>query len=156
MNRDEASGTREAFRTLVMDGAEFDRSAAVLPGTGQVRDVVSRTPGAIGYISIGFVESDYATTSVKSVAIDGVDATEGNVESGAYPSRATSTSSPTVTRRARPTATSPTSCPTTWTRSSATRATSPLTSPLLPKRGSEPMSEEMERSVGQLEPQAGL
>ena len=85
VNRDEASGTREAFRTLVMDGVEFDRSAAVLPGTGQVRDVVSRTPGAIGYISIGFVESDYATTSVKSVAIDGVDATEDNVESGAYP-----------------------------------------------------------------------
>lgn len=85
VNRDEASGTREAFRTLVMDGTEFDRSAAVLPGTGQVRDVVSRTPGAIGYISIGFVDSDYATTTVKSLTIDGVEANEDNVESGAYP-----------------------------------------------------------------------
>ena len=63
----------------------FDRSAAVLPGTGQVRDVVSRTPGAIGYISIGFVDSDYATTTVRALPIDGVDATEENVESGAYP-----------------------------------------------------------------------
>ena len=85
VNRDEASGTREAFRTIVMGDASFDRSAAVLPGTGQVRDVVSRTPGAIGYISIGFVESDYATTSVRSLPIDGVEATEENVESGAYP-----------------------------------------------------------------------
>lgn len=85
VNRDEASGTREAFRSIVMGDTEFDRSAAVLPGTGQVRDVVSRTPGAIGYISIGFVESDYASTTVKSLDIDGVEATEDNVESGAYP-----------------------------------------------------------------------
>lgn len=85
VNRDEASGTREAFRTIVMGDASFDRSAAVLPGTGQVRDVVSRTPGAIGYISIGFVDSDYATTSVRALAIDGVEATEDNVETGAYP-----------------------------------------------------------------------
>lgn len=68
-----------------MGDTSFDRSAAVLPGTGQVRDVVSRTPGAIGYISIGFVESANATTQVRSVPIDGVDATEANVESGAYP-----------------------------------------------------------------------
>lgn len=85
VNRDEASGTREAFRTIVMGDASFDRSAAVLPGTGQVRDVVSRTPGAIGYISIGFVNSDYAATSVRALPIDGVQATEDNVESGAYP-----------------------------------------------------------------------
>lgn len=85
VNRDEASGTREAFRSIVMGDIPFDRRAAVLPGTGQVRDVVSRTPGAIGYISIGFVESDYASTKVKSIAIDGVDATESNVEDGSYP-----------------------------------------------------------------------
>ncbi len=85
VNRDEASGTREAFRSIVMGNTEFDRSAAVLPGTGQVRDVVSRTPGAIGYISIGFVDSAYASTSVRSLPIDGVEATEDNVENGSYP-----------------------------------------------------------------------
>jgi phosphate transport system substrate-binding protein len=85
VNRDEASGTREAFRTIVMGDTSFDRSAAVLPGTGQVRDVVSRTPGAIGYISIGFVESSNATTSVKSLSVGGVEATEANVENGTYP-----------------------------------------------------------------------
>lgn len=85
VNRDEASGTREAFRSIVMDGTPFDRSAAVLPGTGQVRDVVSRTPGAIGYISIGFVDSAYASTHVRALPIDGVEASEETVESGAYP-----------------------------------------------------------------------
>ena len=34
INRDEASGTREAFRTIVMDGTPFDRRSAVLSGTG--------------------------------------------------------------------------------------------------------------------------
>lgn len=85
VNRDEASGTREAFRSIVMRGAEFDRSAAVLPGTGQVRDVVSRSAGAIGYISIGFVKSDYATTTVKTLTVNGVEATEDNVSNGKYP-----------------------------------------------------------------------
>ena len=85
VNRDEASGTREAFRTIVMGSAGFDRSAAVLPGTGQVRDVVSRTPGAIGYISIGFVVSDTASTTVRALSVDGVEASEETVESGAYP-----------------------------------------------------------------------
>ena len=85
VNRDEASGTREAFRTIVMGDVAFDRSAAVLPGTGQVRDVVSRTPGAIGYISIGFVESEHASTSVRAVPVDGVEATEESVEDGSYP-----------------------------------------------------------------------
>lgn len=85
VNRDEASGTREAFRSIVMRGQDFDRSAAVLPGTGQVRDVVSRTPGAIGYISIGFVDSDHASTAVRTLAVDGVDATVANVEDGTYP-----------------------------------------------------------------------
>ena len=85
VNRDEASGTREAFRSIVMGDVAFDRTAAVLPGTGQVRDVVSRTPGAIGYISIGFVESEHASTTVRAVPVDGVDATEQTVEDGSYP-----------------------------------------------------------------------
>ena len=75
INRDEASGTREAFRTIVMDGTPFDRRSAVLSGTGQVRDVVSRSRGAIGYISLGFVDSLNAKTS----------ASEKTVASGGYP-----------------------------------------------------------------------
>lgn len=80
VNRDEASGTREAFDKIVMGGASFDRTAAVLPGTGQVRSVVSNAAGAIGYISLGFVNDE-----VKVVAIDGVVPTTESVVSGDYP-----------------------------------------------------------------------
>ncbi len=85
INRDEASGTREAFRTIVMDGTPFDRRSAVLSGTGQVRDVVSRSRGAIGYISLGFGESLNAKTSVKAVSVNHVEASEKTVASGGYP-----------------------------------------------------------------------
>jgi phosphate transport system substrate-binding protein len=86
VNRDEASGTREAFKKIVMgEDAHFDRSAVVLPGTGQVRDVVARSAGAIGYISVGFVEPRFTSTNVKSVAIDGVPPSEETVASKEYP-----------------------------------------------------------------------
>lgn len=85
VNRDEASGTREAFKSIVMDGVPFDRRAAVLSGTGQVRDVVSRSRGAIGYISMGFVESEHAQTSVRALSINDVAPSEGSIASGMYP-----------------------------------------------------------------------
>lgn len=80
VNRDEASGTREAFHKIVMGDVPFDRTAAVLPGTGQVRSVVSNARGAVGYISLGFVNDE-----VKVVAIDGVVPTAQTVVSGEYP-----------------------------------------------------------------------
>ena len=80
VNRDEASGTREAFSKFVLGTADFDPSAAVLPGTGQVRSVVAQASGAIGYISLGFVDP-----SVKALAIDGIPANETTVGNGTYP-----------------------------------------------------------------------
>ena len=80
VNRDEASGTREAFSKIIMDDARFDRGAVVLPGTGQVRSVIADIEGAVGYISLGFVTDD-----VKAVAIDGVEASEESVVAGTYP-----------------------------------------------------------------------
>lgn len=85
VNRDEASGTREAFKKIVMKDAKFDPNAAVLPGTGQVRDVVARAPGAIGYISVGFVAPRFTDVKVKALAVDGVRPTEDNIASSKYP-----------------------------------------------------------------------
>jgi phosphate transport system substrate-binding protein len=80
VNRDEASGTREAFWKIVLGERPFDRTAAVLPGTGQVRFVVAQSRGAIGYISVGFVDR-----TVKAVAVDGVMPTEADIMSKRYP-----------------------------------------------------------------------
>ena len=80
VNRDEASGTREAFKKIVMGDEQFDIGAVILPGTGQVRAVVTDAPGAVGYISLGFVNDD-----VKAVIIDGVVPSEEAVVEGTYP-----------------------------------------------------------------------
>lgn len=80
VNRDEASGTREAFSKIVLDAKPFDPTAAVLPGTGQVRFVVAQAKGAIGYISVGFVDK-----TVKALAVDGVKPTEENITNKSYP-----------------------------------------------------------------------
>lgn len=80
VDRDEGSGTREAFWKKIMDEEEFDREAVVLPGTGQVRAAVAGTPGAIGYISFGYV-----TTAVKALDLDGVRPSVKTIKSGAYP-----------------------------------------------------------------------
>jgi phosphate transport system substrate-binding protein len=85
VNRDEASGTREAFKKIVMRDVPFDPAAAVLPGTGQVRDVVARAPGAIGYISLGFVEPRFTNVQVKALTIDGVLPSEKTVADRTYP-----------------------------------------------------------------------
>ena len=80
VNRDEASGTREAFSKLVLAGKDFDPTAAVLPGTGQVRSVVAQAKSAVGYISLGFVDP-----TVKALSIDGIVPDENTVADGSYP-----------------------------------------------------------------------
>jgi phosphate transport system substrate-binding protein len=80
VNRDEASGTREAFKKIVMGDESFDIGAVILPGTGQVRAVVTDAPSAIGYISLGFVNDD-----VKAITIDGVVPSEKAVVDETYP-----------------------------------------------------------------------
>ncbi len=80
VNRDEASGTREAFSKIVLKGGDFDPTAAVLPGTGQVRSVVAQSKSAIGYISLGFVDK-----TVKALVVDGIQPTEQTVADGTYP-----------------------------------------------------------------------
>ncbi|MDR3685695.1 MAG: phosphate ABC transporter substrate-binding protein [Coriobacteriia bacterium] len=85
VNRDDGSGTRDAFQKLVMKDAKFDPAATVLPGTGQVRDVVARAPGAIGYISLGFVKPRFSSVSVKALAVDGIVPSEKSVADKTYP-----------------------------------------------------------------------
>ena len=79
VNRDEASGTREAFSKLLMKDTEFTKRAVVQPGSGQVRAIVEGTPGAIGYLSLGYV-----TDSVKAVSLDGVKPSLESLKSGEY------------------------------------------------------------------------
>lgn len=79
VGREAGSGTRDGFEEIVdiKDQAVYKSE---LNETGQVKNLVSTTPGAIGYISL-----DYADDSVKLIKVNGVDATAANIQAGSYP-----------------------------------------------------------------------
>jgi phosphate transport system substrate-binding protein len=79
VNRDEASGTREAFSKLLMGDEDFLKKAIIQPGSGQVRSVVGGTPAAIGYLSRGYVNRE-----VKVVGLDGVRPSIATIKKGSY------------------------------------------------------------------------
>jgi phosphate transport system substrate-binding protein len=80
IGRDSASGTREFFWKYVMHGEEFVSSQLEKNSNGAIKVTVSLTPGAIGYVSLGYVDA-----SVKSLKVDGIEPTVENVLNRKYP-----------------------------------------------------------------------
>ncbi|ADQ42044.1 phosphate binding protein [Caldicellulosiruptor acetigenus I77R1B] len=80
VTREEGSGTRGAFEEIVMGkSAKITDSAIVQPSTGAVKTTVSQDENAIGYISIGVLDS-----TIKGVKVEGIEPTEKNVKLGKY------------------------------------------------------------------------
>lgn len=84
VSREDGSGTRSAFVELmeVVDADKKDAttaSAEINNSTNGVMMSVSGNPDAIGYISLGSLND-----TVKTVKVDGVEATAENVKNGAY------------------------------------------------------------------------
>lgn len=79
VTREEGSGTRDAFASLVMNKKDIVKTAIVQNSTGAVRTTVAGDKYAIGYISLANVDQ-----SIKALQIDGVEATEANVKAGTY------------------------------------------------------------------------
>ncbi len=79
INREEGSGTREAFEHLVMGKTEVSPAAMVQDSNGSVREIVAGDPNAIGYISAGLVDN-----RVKALTIDGVAPTAANIKNHTY------------------------------------------------------------------------
>jgi len=69
--REEGSGTRGAFQELVMGKSRITKKAIVQDSNGTVREIISRDPNAIGFISLGLVNE-----SVKALALNGIKPTE--------------------------------------------------------------------------------
>lgn len=80
INRESGSGTRNCFEAMVMGKVQITDKAIVEPSNGAVKDQVSTTPSAIGFLSLGYLD---ATT--KALAIDGVACTIANCKSNQYP-----------------------------------------------------------------------
>jgi len=79
ITREEGSGTRESFVHLVMDKERISRRALTQESNGAVKELVRNDPAAIGYMSLGLVDS-----SLRSVRVDDVEATSEQVISGNY------------------------------------------------------------------------
>ncbi len=86
INRDEASGTYASFKEIVLDPAktEFSKNAIVAKENGEVAAKVASTPGAIGYVGLGFV-GEITKAGGKSLLIDGIEASSKTVLAGTYP-----------------------------------------------------------------------
>jgi phosphate transport system substrate-binding protein len=79
ITREEGSGTRSAFESLVMAKIEINPRSIVQDSNGTVRMLVGDDANAIGYISLGLVN-----TKVKALKLDGVKASHDNVINGTY------------------------------------------------------------------------
>lgn len=77
--REEGSGTRSAFESLVMGDEAITPRAIVQDSNGTVRQLVSSDPYSIGFISLGLVDH-----TVKAIQLNGVEATIANVMNGTY------------------------------------------------------------------------
>jgi len=79
ISRDTSSGTYETFESLVMKKAAMAAGVEYVNANPQAQSRVRTTPGAIGYVGLGFLEG------VKALSIDGVTPTRSTVASGTYP-----------------------------------------------------------------------
>ena len=80
VSRDSASGTFEAFSEMVLDKKKVRPDAIMQASNQGIASIIARTPGAIGYVGLG-----YLTSSVKSIGVDGIMPTKESVLRNKYP-----------------------------------------------------------------------
>ena len=79
ISRDSASGTFEAFSELVLDKKKVRPDAIMQASNQGIASIVARTPGAIGYVGLGYVSD-----AVKAIEVDGVMPTRDSVLRNKY------------------------------------------------------------------------
>jgi phosphate transport system substrate-binding protein len=58
VGRDSASGTREFFSESVMKKQDFTPTQLEKTSNGAVKQTIAQTPGAIGYVGLGYIDAD--------------------------------------------------------------------------------------------------
>jgi phosphate transport system substrate-binding protein len=79
ISREEGSGDREAFESMVMGTDRVTLDALVMPTAQAVADYVSKHPAAVGYISLAQIRDD-----LRTVPVEGVVATPEQIRAGMY------------------------------------------------------------------------
>jgi phosphate transport system substrate-binding protein len=80
ISRDSSSGTYETINEKVMNEEKMAKNVEYVNSNPQAQARVKTTPGAIGYVGLGFVDA-----SVKALKIDGIQPTKQTIASGVYP-----------------------------------------------------------------------
>jgi phosphate transport system substrate-binding protein len=84
IGRDSASGTRVYFTEHVMKNEKYRADMREMNSNGAVKQTVSQTPGAIGYVGLGYVDDSVKAIQVISKG-EAVAPTLENVLSNRYP-----------------------------------------------------------------------
>ncbi|MDR2923320.1 MAG: phosphate ABC transporter substrate-binding protein [Treponema sp.] len=79
VSREPGSGTRGAFEELLKFQDQLVKGAIEFDGTGAIKAEVSRNADAIGYISLGSLDS-----TIKPLNVGGIAPTTSNVVNGSY------------------------------------------------------------------------
>ncbi|MFW6134782.1 MAG: PstS family phosphate ABC transporter substrate-binding protein [Elusimicrobiota bacterium] len=79
ISRDSASGTFEIFNKLALDKERVRPDALLNASNRAVATAVSKTPGSIGYVGLGYVDN-----SVKAIKVNDIVCSEKTVASGKY------------------------------------------------------------------------
>jgi len=80
VSRDVASGTFEVFNEKALSGAKVSETAQLLASNIAVISAVANTPGAIGYVGLGYV-----TDNVNVVMVNNLMPSDTTVKNGTYP-----------------------------------------------------------------------
>lgn len=80
VSREAGSGTRGAFEEILGMEDSLVETALIAEGNGAVKQNIATKEAAIGYVSLGYIDS-----SIKPVKVDGVEATVETIQSNEYP-----------------------------------------------------------------------
>ncbi|MEH7743593.1 phosphate ABC transporter substrate-binding protein [Neobacillus drentensis] len=80
VNRPDSSGTRAIFNKFALDGAT-PAEGITEDSSNTVKKIINETDGAIGYLAFSY----FTDETVTPLAIDGVEPTAENVQSGKFP-----------------------------------------------------------------------
>lgn len=80
ISRDSSSGTFGVWKDVVMERERVIPNALTVPSNGGIVQAVSRTPGAIGYIGLGYLNPE-----LKVLTVEHIEATEESTRDGSFP-----------------------------------------------------------------------
>jgi phosphate transport system substrate-binding protein len=79
VSREDGSGTRATFESLLMGDERVTLNALVMPSSDAMIDYVAKHPGAIGYVSAGLADH-----RVRVLPIEEIVPASANIQAGAY------------------------------------------------------------------------